>query len=82
MAPRIRRHSHLRWCRSHGSDGKCLLLYRYAHVCSPRQRSVVYGGADADPAEKAEHGDGYACCNGVLARSCYGVHTGVCEDSG
>ena len=31
MAPRIRRHSHLHWCRSHDSHGNCLPAYRHAH---------------------------------------------------
>jgi hypothetical protein len=35
--------------------------------------------SDAYPVEKAKYGDEYAHFDGVLAGTCNGFHTGVCE---
>ena len=82
LAPRIRHHPHLRWCRSHGRHRNCLPLYRDAHrvlrVCT-RWFTME---PDADPTEEATHGDGYTCCDGILARSCNGIHISARKHSG
>src|SRR5258706_1236789 len=82
LAPRIRHYSHLRWCCPHGRHRNCLPLCRNVHgvlrVC-PRRVTME---PDADLIEKAKYGDGYARRNGVLASSCNGIHTCVCEHGG
>jgi hypothetical protein len=79
LAPRIRHYPHLRWCCPHGRHRDCLPLNRDAHgvlcVC-PRRVTME---SDADPVEKEKYGDGYARFDGVLAGTCNGFHTSVCE---